>query len=116
GTFAGDGTSVANVDAVTLDGLSSAAFWSTTGNAGADPMNGAFLGTTDDLPLEFDVNGSRALRLEYAFGGVYGVAPNVICGNLGNVVSNGFYGAFIAGGSAGYPNRVGGDFASVIGG
>jgi trimeric autotransporter adhesin len=120
GTFTGDGTSVANVDAVTLDGLTSAAFWSTAGNAGANPTNGAFLGTTDDLPLELHVNGSRALRLENNFDFIfelsYGVAPNVIGGNLGNVVSNGFYGAFIAGGSTHYSNRVGGDFASVIGG
>ena len=116
GTFTGDGTGVANVDALTLDGLSSAAFWSTAGNAGADPANGAFLGTTDDLPLELHVNGSRALRLEYAYGGVYGVAPNVIGGSPGNAVSNGVFGAFIAGGSASYPNQVGGDFASVLGG
>jgi trimeric autotransporter adhesin len=116
GTFTGDGTSVANVDAVTLNGLTSAAFWSTAGNAGANPTNGAFLGTTDDLPLELDVNGSRVLRLEYAYGGVYGISPNVIGGYSGNAVSNGVYGAFIAGGSALYPNRAGGNFASVMGG
>ena len=107
GTFTGDGTGVANVDAVTLDGLTSAAFWSTAGNAGANPTNGAFLGTTDDLPLEFRVNGARALRLEYAFEFFKGVTPNLIGGSPDNVVSNGIYGAFIAGGgNNSYPNRV----------
>jgi len=116
GTFTGDGTAVANVNAATLDGLTSAGFWNTSGNAGANPTNGAFIGTTDDLPLEFKVFGSRALRLEDGYELAYGIAPNVIGGNSGNVVSNGVFGAFVAGGSTHYPNRVGGDFASVIGG
>jgi hypothetical protein len=120
GTFTGDGTSVANVNALTLNGLTSAAFWNTTGNAGANPTNGTFLGTTDNLPLELKVNGARALRLEYAIdprGALTGITPNVVGGCSGNVVSNGVYGALIAGGgNPGFPNWVGGDYASVLGG
>ncbi len=118
GTFTGDGTSMANVDAVALNGLTSANFWNTGGNAGANPTNGAFLGTTDNLPLEFWVNTNRALRLEYAQDVNYGgPAPNLIGGYAGNVVSNGVCGGFIGGGgNHSIPNRVGGDYASVLGG
>src|SRR5208282_4349788 len=116
GTFAGDGTSVANVDAVTLDGLTSAAFWSTAGNAGANPTNGAFMGTTDNLPLEFRVAGSRALRLEYALNPSFNsIVPNLIGGYSGNVVSNGFIGAtIIGGGDIGVANCVGNNYATVL--
>ncbi|MEY4918735.1 MAG: hypothetical protein RL616_2648, partial [Verrucomicrobiota bacterium] len=37
GTFTGNGTSVTNVNAATLGGFSSAGFWKTNGNAGANP-------------------------------------------------------------------------------
>ena len=118
GTFTGDGTGVANVDAATLDGLTSAAFWSTAGNAGANPTNGAFLGTTDNLPLELRVGGSRALRLEYARNPSFNsIVPNLIGGYSGNVVSNGFIGAtIVGGGDIGVQNSVGNNYATVLGG
>jgi len=62
--FTGSGANVTNVNAATLNGLTSAGFWKTNGNTGANPTNGAFLGTTDNLPLELKVNGGRAVRLE----------------------------------------------------
>ncbi len=73
--------------------------WSLTGNSGANPTNGNFLGTTDNEPLEFHVNGARALRLELAPGGY----PNVIGGSSQNAVAPGFSGAAIGGG---YGNSV----------
>jgi hypothetical protein len=47
-------------------GGSSSNAWQLTGNAGANPANGFFLGTTDTNGLELHVNGSRSLRLDYA--------------------------------------------------
>jgi trimeric autotransporter adhesin len=116
GAFSGNGSALASVNAATLDGLSSAGFWKTNGNTGANPTNGAFLGTSDRQPLELKVNGFRALRIEYATN-LYGYNPNMIAGNPFNMVSNGFVGAVIGGG--GYslgPNRVGADWATVVGG
>jgi hypothetical protein len=114
GVFAGNGSNVTNVNAATLGGLSSAVFWRTNGNAGTNPTNGSFLGTTDKMPLEVKVNSGRALRLEYATNDVYGVVPNLIGGFAGNVVSNGVVGGFIGGGGqTGATNRVDGNFASV---
>ncbi len=119
GTFSGNGAGLSNVDATTLGGLSSASFWKTNGNAGANPTNGAFLGSTDHLPLEFRVNGVRALRLEPMAQGVIGLssAPNVIGGWAGNYVTNGAVGATVwGGGSNVYANIVGADFGTVSGG
>ena len=66
-SFSGNGANVANVNAATLSGLTSAGFWKTSGNAGANPTNGVFLGTTDNMPLEIKVSGQRVLRLENNF-------------------------------------------------
>ena len=95
--FAGDGSGLAGVNAATLDGRSAAGFWSTNGNTGANPANGAFLGTTDGQPLELRVNGTRALRLEPSSGN-----PNVIGGATNNAVAAGLSGAVIAGGAYNY--------------
>jgi hypothetical protein len=65
--------------------------WSLTGNAGTIPGTD-FLGTTDNEPLEFWVNGTRALRLEPGFG-----SPNVV-GGVGSSVDPYVSGATIAGG------------------
>jgi len=86
-------------------------FWRQAGNAGTTPGTD-FLGTTDNQALEIRVNGARALRLEPNT-----TSPNVISGYSGNIVSNGFYGAVIAGGGDSFnPNRVGGHHATVLGG
>jgi trimeric autotransporter adhesin len=119
GAFTGNGANVTNVNAATLNGRTSANFWGTNGNAGADPANGAFIGTSDNLPLEFKVNGQRALRLEPNVNG----APNVIGGSPYNFSGPGVVGATIAGGGAvnyfgilSYTNQVVGNFGSVGGG
>ena len=72
--------------------------WLLGGNAGANPTNGNFLGTMDNLPLELRANGLRALRLEPATNSSRGYSPNVIGGYQGNTVAPGVIGATIAGG------------------
>ena len=117
GTFTGNGAGLTGVNAAKLGGLTSASFWQTNGNAGANPTNGAFLGTTDNLPLEFRVKGQRALRIEYATNLSYGYSPNIIGGYPSNVVGNGVFGAVIGGGGYTiFPNVVGANFATVVGG
>jgi Chaperone of endosialidase len=134
GNFNGNGAGVTNVNALTLGGLSSSNFWKLGGNTGANPTNGNFIGTTDNLPLEFKVNGLRVLRVEQNTN----EAPNIIGGTSGNYVSNGVVGATIAGGggaplysgekftnsvtatlgtvSGGGDNTAGSDYATVAGG
>ncbi|MEK7780610.1 MAG: hypothetical protein AAB370_03820, partial [Verrucomicrobiota bacterium] len=118
GSFTGNGADMTNVNAATLGGLSSSNFWKLGGNAGANPTNGNFIGTTDNLPLEFKVNGLRALRFEPNPNG----APNVIGGASVNYVSGSVVGATIAGGGANiyyvnsYTNRVIANFGTVSGG
>ena len=111
GTFVGNGASVTNVNAATLNGLTSAGFWRTNGNAGADPATGAFIGTTDNLPLEFKVNGQRGLRLEPT---IYSDTVNVIGGSAQNSVDTGVAGATISGGSFNKMHSV--QFAAIGGG
>jgi hypothetical protein len=117
GSFSGNGTSVSNVNAVSLNGLAATNFWNTHGNTGtAAGLN--FIGTTDNQPLEFRVNGDRVLRLEPGSTGM----PNVIGGSSLNYVSNGVVGATISGGGAVsfndvvLTNSVSGDFGTIGGG
>jgi trimeric autotransporter adhesin len=93
GAASGDGAGLTNVNATTLGGLVGTSFWKTNGNAGANPTNGAFLGTTDNLPLELRVNGLRALRLEPSGG-----TPNLIVGANNNSITSATNGT-VAGGS-----------------
>jgi hypothetical protein len=73
--------------------LASPTDWHTTGNTGTTAgVN--FLGTTDNQPLEFWVNGLRAFRLEPT-----ALGPNVIGGPAANVVQGSVSGATIGGGS-----------------
>jgi trimeric autotransporter adhesin len=122
-SFAGNGAGLTDVNAVTLGGLTTMAFWRTNGNAGANPTNGAFLGTTDNNPLEIHVDGMRVLRLEPAINDIGQGAPNVIGGSPLNSVRSGIFGATIGGGGCtNYPgygaciNRVTEDFGTVAGG
>ena len=62
-SFAGNGSGLSNVNALTLGGVSANGFWRTGGNTGTSPGPN-FLGTADNQPLELQVNGARALRLE----------------------------------------------------
>ena len=112
GSFNGDGAAVSNVNAASLGGLSAAAFWTLNGNTGADPLNGAFLGTSDLQPLELRVGNVRALRLEPK-----SISPNIIGGYRGNFASNGVEAATIGGGGAFLSlNVVGANAATVAGG
>ena len=98
-SFTGSGAGITNVNATTLGGVNSSNFWKLTGNAGANPANGNFIGTTDNLPLELRVNGLRALRIEPTVNDVtHSNIVNVINGSPANFVSNGIFGATISGG------------------
>jgi hypothetical protein len=115
GGFSGDGAALTNVNASSIGGLASSNFWQLGGNR---VVAGQFIGTTNNQPLEFRVNGVRALRLELNGDG----APNVIGGSPRNFVS-GASGAFIGGGGAtnssggiAYTNKVTDDFGVVVGG
>jgi len=115
--FFGEGGGLNNVNATQLGGRGASQFWQTGGNAGANPTNGTFLGTSDNLPLELRVNGERALRLEPSYTTGFGSSVNTLGGHSSNVISNGVAGGFIGGGgNAVFPNRVGGSYASVLGG
>lgn len=108
GSFTGDGTRLTNVDAATLEGLTTASFWQLGGNGGsAAGLN--FLGTTDNQALELKVNSTRALRLEPNTNG----APNVIAGSPVNTVAPGVVGATISGG---HSNTIAGFYATIPGG
>ncbi len=84
-----------------------------SGTVSANNFSGA-----NGQPLELRVNGVTGFRLMPTTN-----TPNVIGGSVANLVSNGFFGATIAGGgSLDYPgiglapNRAGGNFATVGGG
>jgi hypothetical protein len=114
GSFSGNGAGVSNVNAMMLGGLIGAAFWQLGGNSVA---SGQFLGTTNNQPLEFRVNGLGALRLEPNTNG----APNVIAGSRDNVVDAGVVGAILGGGATyfgGSPrtNRIASNFGILVGG
>ncbi len=81
---------VVNLNADLLDGQSSSAFWNVNGNGGT--AGTAFLGTTDNQPLEFRVNNTRALKLDYASG-----LANLTVNPANNLINS--YAASIAGGS-----------------
>jgi hypothetical protein len=116
GAFTGNGATVSNVNALTLAGLGASAFWSTNGNSGANPTNGAFLGTTDNQPFEIRVNGLRAFRIE-----PNDLSPNIIGGTISNVIDPGVIGSTISGGGvaggAGVgPNHISENLATIGGG
>jgi hypothetical protein len=123
GSFAGNGANVTSVNAATLGGLAAAGFWQTTGNSGTAPgVN--FLGTTDNKPLDFQVNNVRALRLilQTDAQGIYSNAPNVSGGSSVNQISSGVVGGTIGGGGGTDKyggtdlNTVAADFGTVSGG
>jgi len=83
--------------------------WQLGGNSNTTPALN-FLGTTDSNPLEFKVNGARALKLEPNSNG-----PNVIAGTEANAVLAGAGGASIGGGR---DNRIlpAASYATIPGG
>ena len=128
GAFTGNGGNLTNVNAATLGGISSAGFWRTNGNSGANPTNGAFIGTTDNFPFQIKINSSRVSRFEpggvssHLANGTQTGAPNIVNGAAINLVSSGVVGAVIAGGGAtnysggSMTNSVATDFGTIGGG
>jgi hypothetical protein len=108
GSHSGNGSGLTNVNALTLGGVGANGFWRTAGNAGTVP-GANFIGTTDNQPLEIQVNATRALRIE-----PHGIsAPSLVGGYFQNTVA-GFSGAVVAGGgTSGGSNAASGDFAFV---
>lgn len=86
-------------------------YWRTGGNAGTNFFFD-FLGTTDNAPLLFKVNGQHALRLEPD-----ATSPNVVGGHGSNGVTSGVHGASIGGGgAAGDGNAVTDNYGTIGGG
>lgn len=85
--------------------------WGLTGNSGTvDGTN--YLGTADNVPMNFRVNGSRAFRLE-----PNDKSPNIIGGFPLNAVSPDLTGGTIAGGGYdGWENIITDDFGTIGGG
>jgi hypothetical protein len=85
---------------ITAADVSSNAFWKASGNAGS--IAGThFLGTTDNQPLEFQVNNTRGLRLEPTMSdGNHAGIVNVLGGSAANQIGAGVFGATISGGGA----------------
>jgi hypothetical protein len=70
------------------------------------------LGGLAGAALDVQVDGARALRLEPT-----GISPNVVAGHGSNTVTNGNFGAAVAGGGSGAkPQRIGGNYAFIGGG
>ncbi len=123
----GSSTVVTNLNADLLDGVRATSFWQLGGNSSTIPGPN-FLGTTDNQPLEFQVNGLRALRLEPTGDAAFNPdsfpdgAPNLIGGAPNNAVLGGAVGATISGGGATnwhgkpYPNQIAADYATIGGG
>lgn len=116
GSFSGNGAGVTNVNAATLNGMTSAAFWQLGGNTVAA---GQFLGSTNNQAIEIRANGVRTMRFEPVTGN-----PNVIGGWSNNLAYSGVSQATIGGGggqSATTPglfltNVVSDDYGTVAGG
>lgn len=100
-----------NVECETDDaGTGGGEGWLLTGNGGTTP-GPDFIGTTDNVPLEFKVNGARVLRIEPED------TPNIIGGYRNNSAAIGVKGATISGGgSQGQENRVHDIYGTVGGG
>jgi hypothetical protein len=96
-------TNVNGGNAAVLNGLAATSLWQLGGN---DVAPGQFLGSINNQPVEFRVNGGRALRLEPDVGGQG--APNIVGGSPSNFVANGVVGATISGGGATNTFRAGG--------
>lgn len=92
-----------------LSSATGGAGWSLAGNS---ITTADFLGSTNNIALDFRVNGARALRLE-----PNAESPNVIGGYSGNSVTGGVLGATISGGGySGYVNQVTANLGTVGGG
>jgi hypothetical protein len=111
----GSGTAIRVIDAAggvtceTIPGTFSG--WALAGNSGTSTGTN-FIGTTDNVALEFKVNSARVLRLE-----PNATSPNLIGGYSGNSVTGGMVGATISGGgTSGLINQVTAIYGTVGGG
>jgi hypothetical protein len=96
-----------------IDNGSSGPGWELAGNAGTTAAN--FVGTTDNVPLEFRVNGLRGLKIAPA------TTPNIVGGHPLNEFNAGLVGITIGGGGGQsgdcvIVNRVRDNFGTVSGG
>ena len=96
--------------------------WQIIGNAGTTPGT-HFLGTTDNRPLDFRVNNTRATRLEQPVNDSnHSNLVNILSGSPVNFFGPGIYGATIAGGGAAkyfnsvVSNSIWADLATISGG
>ena len=86
-------------------------YWKLGGNTGTTAGT-HYIGTTDNVALELQVNSSCVLRLEPTSG-----SPNVISGDNGNAVDPSVVGGTIGGGGSSVAtNTVSGDYGTVGGG
>ncbi len=94
--------------------------WLLGGNGGT--IDGQFLGTTDNRPLELRAGNQPGLRLAAAANASGETGVNVVGGYGGNSVATGATGATIGGGGkqdadgTAHPNRILGSYATVAGG
>ena len=95
-SYTGNGANVTNVNAAKLQGLGSAGFWQTAGNAGTTPA-GSFLGTSDNQSLVLKANGQQVMRFDPTTD-----TANVIGGYSNNVIQAGAFAAVIAGGGSAF--------------
>jgi len=96
--FTGNGASVTNVNAASLNGLTAGNFWQLGGN---NVASGQFVGSTNFQPVETWVNNTRALRLEPTTNDAsHSGLVNVIGGSPANRIAPGTYGSVIAGGGS----------------
>ncbi|HYG34054.1 MAG TPA: hypothetical protein VEC99_04690, partial [Clostridia bacterium] len=91
-----NGTVVRSINGKTDNVTIPTNFWSLAGNSGTSPAD--FIGTTDRAPLEFRINGQRALRLEPAAPETNGVPSVNIVGGEANSIEFDASGGVVAGG------------------
>lgn len=98
-------------DADKVDGLHASGFWQTLGNAGTTSGT-HFLGTKDNVALDFRVNNRRALRIAPGT-----TSDSIIGGHSSNSITSGVFAAAIGGGgNSTYPNTVTDNYGAVGGG
>ena len=106
--FAGDGSSLTNVQATSLAPALASLYWQIGGNAGVAANR--YIGTTDYQPIELRVNDSPAVRIVPTTPNW----PNLVNGAFNNYIESDVTAASVGGGRANGISNVSG--ASWIGG